>query len=257
MPPSSAPRATSKPAADPLWELYAFGGLSCAVAGTLTNSIDVAKTRWQLITKANVATTTPVGRPQLFPWIWSQLRSEGMIRFMSRGVTATWLRELSYSSIRMGLYEQLKRTIVDHRLHQQQQQQNGGAVAASAAVAAAAADVSFAERLACGIFSGLMGAAFSIPCDLARVRMQALIPATMAPPNPPLSVWGVWRDTIQAEGIAGLFRGGATTVVRAALLTGTQLATYDRAKHLVALHTGLAEGLSVCECLCCFRVHSL
>ena len=192
---------------------YLFGGLSCAVAGTLTNGIVVAKTRWQLLNSQRA--TESGALPRFFPWLLSQMRREGTLRFLMRGVTATWLRELSYSSVRMGLYEHLKRRI-DH----------GGAGGRL---------VTYPERLACGLVAGGLGAVFSVPCDLARVRMQAGDAARA-------NVAGIWRETLATEGPKGLFRGGGTTVARAALLTATQLATYDRAKVLVAGRTGLPES---------------
>src|SRR3989338_11462650 len=103
------------PSVEPLWMAYVFGGLSCAWAGTMTNGIDVAKTRWQLLSGAQGSSSTEGavarGLPRFLPWLGEQMRREGVARFLLRGVTATWLRELSYSSVRMGLYEHLKRRI--------------------------------------------------------------------------------------------------------------------------------------------------
>lgn len=197
-------------ATDPIWISYVFGGLSCAWAGTLTNGIDVTKTRWQLLTNQERGASLP----RFGPWLLSQMKTEGVFRFLMRGVAATWLRELSYSSIRMGLYEQLKRSI----------DKDGQGV-------------SYVQRLGCGLVGGGLGAIFSVPCDLARVRIQAV--------DQPLSVASVWSSTLRTEGMRGLFRGGGTTVARAAVLTATQLATYDRAKGHMGRLTGLNEGVAL------------
>ena len=72
---------------------------------------------------------------------------------MYRGLTASLLREASYSSTRIGLYDLFKE-LLGHD-------------------PAAPASTPFWKRLASGLASGAVGAALANPTDLVKVRMQA------------------------------------------------------------------------------------
>lgn len=62
-------------------------------------------------------------------------------------------------------------------------------------------------------------------------------------------------STASKEGMKGLWRGTTTSMARAALLSGSQLATYDRGKTLMKTHGGWTEGYQLH--LCCAALSGL
>ena len=65
-----------------------------------------------------------------------------------------------------------------------------------------------------------------------------------------------FMSTARAEGLVkGLWRGTTTSMARAALLSGSQLATYDRGKAYLKAHGGWEEGATLH--LCCAAASGL
>lgn len=78
---------------------HSYGGLANATGGFCTNPADVLKVRMQMHIGGAPASATATVR--------SILHQEGPAAFMS-GWQASVMRELSYSAIRMGLYDEVK-----------------------------------------------------------------------------------------------------------------------------------------------------
>ena len=130
-----------------------------------------------------------------------------------KGITASWMRESIYSSLRLGLYEPFKRIL-------------------------GATDPQhtpfYLKFLAAGM-SGFVGSALANPTDLLKVRMQAWEGA----PHP--LTWHV-KDVYSHWGIKGFYRGIGPTIIRAILLNATKLATYDHIKHTLINRRSLSDG---------------
>ncbi|KDE04435.1 hypothetical protein MVLG_05150 [Microbotryum lychnidis-dioicae p1A1 Lamole] len=163
-------------------------------ASLVTNPFDLVKVRQQLQpdrTTTNWATT-----------MRTMFKTEGPLS-LYKGLSASMLREMTYSGLRMGAYDSCK-----------------------AAVLVAlpwAEEGSFATKLTAGMTSGMLGAAVANPADLLKVRMQSKgAIGTLR--------WHV-EDIVGTGGVAGLYRAIAPTVLRAGILTASQLGTYDHAKH--------------------------
>jgi hypothetical protein len=52
-------------------------------------------------------------------------------------------------------------------------------------------------------------------------------------------------DVGRTEGLAGLYKGWGPTMIRAAVLTGSQVASYDQLKRLLINHGYMQEGLAL------------
>ena len=78
------------------------------------------------------------------------LEHEGT-RGLYKGITASWMRESIYSSLRLGLYEPFKRMLgaTDNK------------------------NTPFYLKFLAGGMSGFIGSALANPTDLLKVRMQA------------------------------------------------------------------------------------
>ncbi|CAJ1341856.1 unnamed protein product [Effrenium voratum] len=177
-----------------------LAGVSNAVAACFTNPVDVIKVRMQLagvsqLTSCNATVLSAVRQ------LWE---SEGL-RGLHRGLQPSMLRELSYSGLRMGLYEPVREHLVK--------------------------------------LQGAVGALLANPFDLLKVRMQGSDALSR------VSVTAALRSIYQQAGLVGLWRGAGPTVQRAALLTASQVPSYDHAKHKL-LDAGLLKEGYFCHFSC-------
>lgn len=151
---------------------------------------------------------------------------EGM-KGLYKGITASWMRESIYSSLRLGLYEPFKRIL--------------GATDPK--------NTPFYLKFLAGGMSGFIGAALANPTDLLKVRMQASEGTSHS------LTWHI-KDVYGQSGIIGFYRGIGPTIIRAIMLNATKLATYDHIKHSLInyklLHDGYACHFvsSVCAGVC-------
>uniref|UniRef100_A0A8C3M255 Brain mitochondrial carrier protein 1 n=1 Tax=Chrysolophus pictus TaxID=9089 RepID=A0A8C3M255_CHRPC len=115
------------------------------------------------------------------------------------------LRQASYGTIKIGIYQSLKRLFVE-RLE----------------------DETLLINVICGVVSGVISSALANPTDVLKIRMQAqgsLFQGGMI---------GSFIDIYQQEGTRGLWRGVVPTAQRAAIVVGVELPVYDiTKKHLI------------------------
>jgi len=97
-------------------------------------------------------------------------------------------------------------------------------------------DASIGVRLGAGMATGFVGAAVFNPLDVLRVRLQ-LDPRRY----PTYDVFAGLR-ALAAAGAGEGWRGWPVNVGRAALLSGSQLATYDTSKREAKRRLGVREG---------------
>jgi dicarboxylate transporter 10 len=121
-----------------------------------------------------------------------------------RQLSAALLRQLTYSTTRFGVYEELKEVF-----------QSG------------TTQPSFPALIAMASASGFMGGVAGNPADILNVRMQndAALPAAERR-NYKHAIDGLMR-MIREEGFGSLFRGVWPNSTRAVLMTASQLASYD------------------------------
>ncbi|SOV08578.1 related to mitochondrial uncoupling protein 3 [Ustilago sp. UG-2017a] len=195
---------------------FASAGFGNAISAACTNPADIVKVRQQLMLDKSRANFIGVAS--------EMIRKEG-VKAMWNGVTASCLRELTYSTVRFGLYETFKDFY---------------------GTALGLGDTSFGLKALSGISSGAIGSAFACPTDLIKVRMQAVRPTGQRP----------YRNTLIAfshvyheggggliPGIRSLYRGVGPTVIRAAVLTSSQIASYDQVKNMLKSNRIMQEGL--------------
>lgn len=127
------------------------------------------------------------------------------------------MREATYSTLRIGLYEPLK-------------EQFG---------AKDPADTPLWIKVCSGAIAGAIGSAIACPTDVVKIRLMAL---------PSGNQWE-YRHTLHAfqaivsnEGIRGLWTGVSATVKRSALVSATAVSSYDHTKHRILNAELLSEG---------------
>lgn len=148
-------------------------------------------------------------------------REEGVAGYY-RGITASMLRELSYSSLRMGLYEPAKYLLVGDE-------------------SVTGDQIKLWQKVGAGLISGAIGSSIANPTDLVKIRFQSWMPGQPRPyKNTFHAFWTIWQES----GFSGLYRGVSATAIRAAVLTSAQLSSYDETKWLLR-HQGFQDGYAV------------
>jgi len=180
---------------------FALGGLSGCGAAVCTHPFDTIKVRMQLsgmgsnsvAAEGMVATASKV------------MKNEGPLS-LYKGLSASLLRQATYTTTRIGLYLQMK----DHFSEK--------------------GNLSLVMKIALSMAAGAGGAVVGSPADVVLVRMQA-------DGKLPLDQRRNYKNAIDGlskiarnEGILALWRGCGPNVNRAMLMTAGQLASYDQAK---------------------------
>eukprot|EP00759_Apiculatamorpha_spiralis_P040212 PhF_6_TR38865/c0_g1_i1/m.58122 len=135
-----------------------------------------------------------------------------------KGWRASVLRELTYSGMRVGLYEPCKEALGSHDNR----------------------NTPLCVKIFAGIISGAIGASVCTPYDLMKVRFQAA--ATAEAYNKLGTPHGELLRIFRSEGIRGLYRGVLPTTIRGALITCSQVPSYDHIKHTFLNHQWMSEG---------------
>ena len=184
-------------------------GLGAALTDSLFNPLEVIKVRLQ--------TAAAHSEAEGFLGAASSLHHRGgLFLLWTPGITATWIRAFGFTGLRVGLYPTVK-----------------------ALLSGDDANASLSAKVAAGATTGAVGSSIASPVDLIRTRMQAqagrptLYPSSLA----------VARHVYSLEGgIGALWRGVSATALRAILLSGAQLATYDELKSSLKSSGMATEG---------------
>jgi len=177
------------------------------VASMVTHPLDLAKVRLQ---------TAKVPGQSLVGMIYSIITNEGFFKIYS-GLTASLLRQATYSTARFGIYEFLKEFYMES---------NNGAKPSTMVL------------LPMSMVAGAAGGLIGNPSDVVNIRMQN--DSTLPPEqrrNYRNAFDGIYRICKQ-ESVSSLFRGLMPNLVRGVLMTASQVVTYDIAKSILvdALH---------------------
>ncbi|RMZ88781.1 hypothetical protein DV736_g3987, partial [Chaetothyriales sp. CBS 134916] len=188
----------------PFW----FGGSAAAMAAVVTHPLDLIKVRLQ--TRMSNAPKSTLGTLAYI------IKNEGPIG-LYRGLTAALLRQLTYSTVRFGVYEELKVKF---------------APVADASNPRKKTQAPLSQLILMSSASGFLGGIAGNPGDVLNVRMQS---DKSLPPehrrNYRNAIDGLIR-MVREEGAGSLFRGVEANSIRALLMTASQLATYDAFKHM-------------------------
>jgi solute carrier family 25 (mitochondrial dicarboxylate transporter), member 10 len=182
----------------------------------ITNDIAV-KVRLQ--TRAPNAPKTMVGT------FINILRNQGIFGLYN-GLTAALLRQLTYSTVRFGVYEDLKTRFAPVPTPTNPKPKQ-----------------SFSNLVLMSSAAGFLGGLAGNPGDVLNVRMQsdaALPPEKQRHYNNAIN--GLVR-MIREEGFASIFRGVWPNAARALLMTSSQLASYDTFKHICLEKLAMPDNL--------------
>lgn len=144
-------------------------------------------------------------------------KEEGILSFW-KGIGAAWMREASYTSIRLGLYEPIK--------HVMNVKKNSW----------------FILKFSAGSLAGALGSVVGNPFDVLKTRMMT------AEGKEPPALGKAASDLYKAQGIAGFYRGIEANVMRAMVLNGTKMACYDTIKAYIVDTKVVPTGLATQFC---------
>uniref|UniRef100_A0A8B9UA22 Brain mitochondrial carrier protein 1 n=1 Tax=Anas zonorhyncha TaxID=75864 RepID=A0A8B9UA22_9AVES len=128
------------------WKPFVYGGLASIVAEFGTFPVDLTKTRLQVQGQSADARFREVRYRGMFHALFRICREEGG-RALYSGIAPALLRQASYGTIKIGIYQSLKRLFVD-RLE----------------------DETLLINVICGVVSGVISSALANPTDVLKVR---------------------------------------------------------------------------------------
>ncbi|KAK9471315.1 mitochondrial carrier domain-containing protein [Dipodascopsis tothii] len=199
---------------------FAAGALAACGAVTVTNPIEIVKTRMQL--QGELVQGGKKIYTGLFQSLGVIFKHEG-IRGWQRGLGCAYVYQVGLNGCRLGFYEPIRRAVAE-------------------AVLGDGAQSTMAINVFAGASSGIMGAVAGSPFFLIKTRMQSYSPVFQVGTQTHYrSFVDGFRSIYAAEGIKGLYRGCGSAVVRTGSGSSVQLPIYNSAKGLLQ-SSGVAEG---------------
>jgi len=181
-----------------------FGGIAAAISASCTHPLDLLKVHLQ----------TQQGRSiGLIQMGIKVVKSDGILGLYN-GISASVLRQLTYSTARFAIYETAKKKLNKNN-HTSP----------------------FYEKVTLAAVSGMLGGFVGTPADLVNVRMQndMKLPKDQRR-NYKNALDGLYR-IVRDEGPIKCFNGATMASSRGVLVTVGQLACYDQVKGIL-LNTG-------------------
>jgi len=179
-----------------------FGGIASAGAACCTHPLDLLKVHLQ---------TQQEGKLGLGSLAVKIYKSDGILGLYN-GLSASLLRQLTYSTTRFAMYESLKKRFPDDK-----------------------GPMPFYQKVFLAGVSGGCGGLVGTPGDMVNVRMQndMKLPPEMRR-NYKHALDGLYRVT-KEEGLLKCFNGATMATCRAVVMTIGQLAFYDQFKQWLLL----------------------
>lgn len=130
-----------------------------------------------------------------------------------KGIGAAWLREASYTSLRLGLYGPIKDVLGIKK------------------------NSNFFWKFAAGSLAGAIGSCAGNPFDVLKTRMMA------SEGKGDFSLRQAASHLYETEGLHGFYRGFQANIMRAMVLNGTKMSCYDQIKTMITHAELIPAGL--------------
>ncbi|ODQ65246.1 mitochondrial carrier [Nadsonia fulvescens var. elongata DSM 6958] len=224
----SAPNAVAK---KPLSTFGGFvaGGIAACGAVTVSNPIEVVKTRMQLQGELAARSETKRIYTGLFQALGTIAKHEGIVA-CQRGLMSAYFYQVSLNGCRLGFYEPVRVALTravkgdDFDYH----------IATSSPV--------YINALA-GCASGVMGAIIGSPFYLIKTKQQSYSPVFKVGDQTHYRnfVHGI-RTIYGTEGFRGLYRGLDAAIIRTGAGSSVQLPIYNAAKYAIDKYNIVNDG---------------
>ncbi|KAJ7426082.1 hypothetical protein WISP_19115 [Willisornis vidua] len=186
---------------------FVSAGMAGCIADLCTFPLDTAKVRLQIQGEAKIPRAiSSMEYRGVLGTLSTMVRTEGP-RSLYCGLVAGLQRQMSFASIRIGLYDSVK------QLYTTKGAENTG----------------LAARLLAGCTTGAVAVACAQPTDVVKVRFQAS-GALLDGARRYSSTVDAYRTIAREEGVRGLWRGMLPNIARNAIINCGELVTYDLLK---------------------------
>jgi solute carrier family 25 (mitochondrial uncoupling protein), member 8/9 len=183
---------------------WVTAGMGCALADSLMNPLEIIKVRLQM----NGGSGSVISMPRLFQEGVDIFKQDGLRGLYVPGLLATAMRGFFYAGFRIGMYPAVRQQV------QGMFDSDGD---------------SFTVKLVAGATTGAIGCFIFNPIDVVRVRFQRN-------PYAYSNTFRAFPTIFKEEGLQGLWAGVKPNVARSAVLSGTQLSTYETLKRMLTKH---------------------
>nr|XP_047903973.1 mitochondrial uncoupling protein 3-like isoform X1 [Anser cygnoides]XP_047903974.1 mitochondrial uncoupling protein 3-like isoform X1 [Anser cygnoides] len=186
---------------------FLSAGTAACIADVCTFPLDTAKVRLQIQGEVRIPRSpSTVEYRGVLGTLSTMVRTEGP-RSLYSGLAAGLQRQMSFASIRIGLYDSVKQLYTPK----------------------GAESTGLAARLLAGCTTGAVAVTCAQPTDVVKVRFQA----HAALPDSARRYSGTvdaYRTIAREEGVRGLWRGTLPNIARNAIVNCGELVTYDLLK---------------------------
>ena len=171
-----------------------------------------------LAVRINLASMNPGAAPKPFVAYASELIATEGVSSLYAGLGAGCLRQIFYATSRYGLFETFRDAAAKYR------------------------ETDFAQRFTLASVAGGCAAFISSPVEVCLVRMSNDAAQPAAEQRGYKSVLDAFGRIMGEEGFGAFYRGSQPFVMRAMLVGGTQVATYDQFKTFYQKQIGAKVG---------------
>ncbi|XP_029372812.1 mitochondrial uncoupling protein 2-like [Echeneis naucrates] len=201
-------------------KVFAAGTAGC-VADLVTFPLDTAKVRLQIQGESRPSQEAQKAKYRgVFGTIFTMVKTEGP-RSLYSGLVAGLQRQMSFASVRIGLYDTIKQVY-----------------------SRGSENIGIGTRLLAGCTTGAMAVAFAQPTDVVKVRFQAQV---CLPKSGSVrryhSTIDAYKTIARDEGVKGLWKGCLPNIARNAIVNCCELVTYDVIKELILKHDLMADNM--------------
>ncbi|XP_043917553.1 mitochondrial brown fat uncoupling protein 1 [Protopterus annectens] len=197
---------------------FLSAGTAACIADLITFPLDTAKVRLQIQGESVAGEAAKSIRYRgVFGTIATMIKTEGPTSLYN-GLVAGLQRQMSFASIRIGLYDSVKQFYTKGK------------------------DAGIGSRILAGCTTGAMAVTIAQPTDVVKVRFQAQANLNGAQKryNGTLHAY---KTIARQEGMKGLWKGTLPNVTRNAIVNCSELVTYDIIKETILKHRLLTDNL--------------
>jgi len=185
-----------------------FGGVSGMIATTCIQPIDFVKVQVQIRSEMGEKNPNPIEIAR------KRIKEKGLLS-LYRGLDSALMRQLVYTSIRFGLFYDIKDRIKKSK----------------------GREANVFENTIASLTSGGIGSLAGNPFDVALVRMQADNNLPEKEKRNYKNVFDALSRIVREEGIAALWRGCLPTVARAMAMNFAMMTSFEEAKKIIGKYT--------------------